>query len=189
MFRGCLCCGENRSHIDGERAVKVGELDLSERPKHRYAGVVDKDINSAQLGHSALDGANDRFRIRTVGLNGNGPNSGRLCGPGYLVGPVRRTGIGERYVGAILGKPLHNSSPDPSTASSYEGTLIGKWFVHCEDDSPAKKDWKVKMSAECFQFSEATAPNGAFFYLHNLKFGMDLHSPPKQVNLVATLGL
>jgi hypothetical protein len=181
----CLRCDKNRAHIYCERAVKVGELDLSERPKHRHTGAVDKDLNAAQVSHSAIDGTNDRFRIRTVGLNGNGPNPRRLCGLRYFVGPVRRAGIGERNVCAILGKPLHNGSPDPPTASSYEGTLIGKWFVHCEDDSRARTDWKAKMFGEYLRFLETIPPKFRLFQPVDVRFGMDLHPPAKQVKVVA----
>jgi hypothetical protein len=33
-------------------------------------------------------------------------------------------------MGAILGKSLDNSRTNSSTTSGYEGTFIGKWFVH-----------------------------------------------------------
>src|SRR5262249_955932 len=111
----CLRCGENCAHIDCECAVKVGQLDLIEGSKHRNSGVVDKDVDATQVTRSAVDGANDCVRIGTVGLNGNGPNSKRLCRLGYFVCPVRRAGIGERNIGAILGKPLDNSSTNSPT--------------------------------------------------------------------------
>src|SRR5262245_61030193 len=91
----CVAAKTARTLIANVRS-KSASLISVKRPKHRYSGVVDKDVNPTQVSHSALDGANDRFRIRTVGLNGNGPNSRCLCGPGYLVGPVRRAGIGKR---------------------------------------------------------------------------------------------
>ena len=85
MSGRCLRRGEDRAHIDCKRAVKVGELDLTEGRKNRYAGVVDKDVDATQVSYGALNGANDCVRIGTVGLNGNGPNSRRLCGLGYFV--------------------------------------------------------------------------------------------------------
>jgi len=63
--------------------------------------------------HSALDGANDCVRVGAIGLDGNGPNSRCLCSPGYFICSVRRTGIGERNVGTILGKPMEIAAPIP----------------------------------------------------------------------------
>jgi hypothetical protein len=130
MSRRCLRRGEDRAHIDCKRAVKVGKPHLGEGPKNRYAGVVDKDVNATQVSHGALYSANDCVRIGAVGLNGNCLNPEPVCGPGYLIRFVRGAGISQRNMGAILGKPLHNRSANPSTASGHEGTFIGKWFVH-----------------------------------------------------------
>ena len=59
-------------HVDGEREVPVGRVDLQQRSHLQDPGVVDEDVDSAETVDRPPHHVNGRFDICEVDFEGNG---------------------------------------------------------------------------------------------------------------------
>ena len=73
-----LRSNEYRTHVDGQRPIKVCQLKILEGTRDQDSRVVDENVNTAQFRHRAFDSGDHGTGIGAVSLNGQGANPGRL---------------------------------------------------------------------------------------------------------------
>jgi hypothetical protein len=68
VFDRCLGGDENRPHVDGQRPIKVLQLEIIDGAGGQHSGVVDENVNASHFRHRAFDCGNYRTGIGTVRL-------------------------------------------------------------------------------------------------------------------------
>jgi hypothetical protein len=98
-------------------------VDLLHRGHREEAGIVDEDVETAELCDRPVDGPRHGARVAAVGLDRQGSPAGALDRRGDLVGALSRGQIGECDVRPGFAKPLGNRRSDPAAASRNERHL------------------------------------------------------------------
>ena len=110
--QGKKCAGDkiDGADVDVEKAVEIFRFGLLDRSHVADAGVVDEDVEGADL----RDGRSDRLRIRDVEMQG----LRRAEGLGKLFGGVC-IDIGDPYEGAGANKLFDGGFADAAGATSH----------------------------------------------------------------------
>src|SRR5262249_45488648 len=99
------------------------------------SGVVDEDVDPAELAHHCVDAGIDRFRIALVQLHGEALPTELLHRVDRRIGTTRLADIGNGDIRPRRGKSLHDRSTDVARAPGYEGDFFSE--VHSAPRSPA----------------------------------------------------
>jgi hypothetical protein len=130
VLDGSLRRDKHGPHIDGDRAVKVRQLEIVNRAKRQHARAIDEDVYATQFSHRAIDSTDHGTRVGAVGLNGNHFASERLRRFGGFIGSVGRARIGESDMCAFRRQTIDNGGTDAATPSGDECAFIFECLVH-----------------------------------------------------------
>ncbi|MCY1299943.1 hypothetical protein D9M70_494930 [compost metagenome] len=111
---------EHRAHVDGQGLVKVFQRQRLDRSQPQHAGIVDQDVELAELARGTVDGAGQRGGIGGVGLQRQRAAAGGFHFRGQRVGPRCGVLVGEGDGGALARQPAHDCRADAAGAAGYE---------------------------------------------------------------------
>lgn len=114
---------EHGAHVDVHRAVVVVGRDVLDRPGQEDAGVVDQDIEAAQVGGGPGHGLADLPGIGRVGGVGVGAPPGGAQFFHQRVGLVSGADVGQRDVRAVGGQAARDGRADAAACAGDESNF------------------------------------------------------------------
>ena len=109
---------EHAPDVDGDQPVELLQREVLDRRGVGDAGVVDEDVQSAEMLRGAADRGPDGFVVRVVRLRGQGARR-----VGHSVGLVLGAGVGEGDLGAVGGQAAHDRGADAPGPTRDQGGL------------------------------------------------------------------
>ena len=116
---------ERAPRVDGHHAIVELDVSLQEGAHRRDAGVVDEQVDSAELRCGGLDGARRIGGARDVTLDGHGGHAARLQ-LGHRRRDARAGQIDERQARPFVGERLGDGSADAARGPGDERRPPGK---------------------------------------------------------------
>jgi hypothetical protein len=128
-------CG---AHVDGDHAVEVLEREPLERPHDQDARVVHEHVEPPERRDGLRDRLPDRAGVGRVGADREALPTGRLDGPGDLVGLLWRARERDRDVRAVVREATRDRGADAARAARDQGRFArerGVRSFHCAKSS------------------------------------------------------
>src|SRR6202043_3134893 len=115
---------KDRSYADGQRSIKVRELEILDGTHDRDSRVVDENVNAAQFRQRAFDDGDHGTGISAVSLNGQGANSERLRCLDAFAASIGRTRISQRDIRAFAGQTFDDGGSDAPATSGDKSAFV-----------------------------------------------------------------
>nr|BAM71405.1 hypothetical protein [Ralstonia pickettii] len=121
-FRG----DEDGAHVDGERLVEVLQREALDRAEQQHAGVVDQDVELAELVCDVVDRTGERSGVGGVGLDGERAAAGRLHFSHQRIGRGRRLLVSEGDCRALARQAADDRRADAAGATGDKSGFSGE---------------------------------------------------------------
>jgi hypothetical protein len=110
----------------GDEPVEILTPSLCQRPPVGDPGVVDQDVQPAELPDHSLHDRSSRGRLAQVRLDREYPAAEGAYLGGHLLGTILARVIGKADVGSLRGQSAHDLRPDPAAAAGDHRDLAGQ---------------------------------------------------------------
>jgi hypothetical protein len=110
----------------GDEPVEILTPSLCQRPPVGDPGVVDQDVQPAELPDHSLYDRSSRGRLAQVRLDREYPAAEGAYLGGHLLGTILARVIGKADVGSLRGQPAHDLRPDPAAAAGDQRDLAAQ---------------------------------------------------------------